>query len=137
MVQRKVLVVEEEASIRNLLYALLDRLGWFSDAATSGQQALAKISRQSFDAVLLDLRYSDLAPERVAPGILEIRPTLVGRVLVITGEVTAQDTMSLIEGRCLHSGPRHNLVHKLWNKLWGRSRTSTPRLTLFSTMDSK
>lgn len=117
MGQRKVLIVEEESSIRNLLYTLVGRLGCDGDVACSGQQALAMISRRLFDAVLLDLRSSDLAPERVVSGILEIRPSLMGRVLVITGEVTDPETVSLIERNCLLHVPRGQLVHELWNKL--------------------
>ncbi len=129
MAQRKVLIVEEESSIRNLIYTLLSRLGCDSDVAYSGQQALAMISRQPFDAVLLDLRCSDLTPERVVSGILEIRPSLMGRVLVITGEVTDQDTINLIEHKCLLHVPRHHLVYELWNKLrtlWDFSGASYP-----------
>jgi len=120
--QRRVLIVEEESSIRNLIYTLLSTLGCDGDVAYSGQQALAMISRQPFDAVLLDLRCLDGGPERVVSGILEIRPNLMGRVLVITGEVTDQDTMDLIEHKCLLRVPRHRLLQELWNKLrmlWG------------------
>src|SRR6516164_7610384 len=117
MAQRKVLIVEEESSIRNLVYTLLGRLGCDGEVAYSGQQALAMISRQPFDAVLLDLRCSDLTPERVVSGILEIRPSLMGRVLVIAGEVADQETLSLIERRCLVSVPRHHLMYELWNHL--------------------
>ncbi len=97
VIQRRVLIVENESSIRNLFYTLLNTLGCHGDVACSGQQALAMISRQPFDAVLLDLRCLDPAPEQVLPGILEIRPNLMGRVLVITGDVTDQNTMDLID----------------------------------------
>jgi DNA-binding NtrC family response regulator len=115
MAQRKVLIVEEESSIRNLMYTLLSRVGCNADVAHSSRQALAMISRQPFDAVLLDLRCSDVAPERVVSGILEIRPSLVGRVLVITGDVADQNTV--IERGCLLTVPRHHLLFELWNKL--------------------
>jgi CheY-like chemotaxis protein len=69
MVQRKVLIVEEESSVRNLIYTLLGGLGYEGEVAYSGQQALAMIARQPFDAVLLDLRCSDLTPERAVSGI--------------------------------------------------------------------
>ena len=129
MTQRRVLIVEDESSIRNLIYTLLSTLGCDGDVAYSGQQALAMISRQPFDAVLLDLRCLDLAPERVVSGILEIRPNLMGRVLVTTGDVTDQNTIDLIEHKCLLRVPRHHLVFELWNKLrilWGFSGASYP-----------
>lgn len=122
MSQRRVLIVEDESSIRNLIYTLLSTFGCDGDIACSGQQALAMISRQPFDAVLLDLRCLDPAPERVLSGMLEIRPNLMGRVLVITGEVTDQNTMDLIEHKCLLRVPRRHLVYDLWSKLrllWG------------------
>ena len=129
MVQRKVLIVEEESSIRNLIYTLLGGLGCEGEVAHCGQQALAMISRQPFDAVLLDLRCSDLTPEPVVSGILEIRPSLMGRVLVIAGEVTDEETLSLIERSCLVSVTRHHLMYELWNQLralWDVSTASYP-----------
>lgn len=129
MTQRRVLIVEEESSIRNLIYTLLSTLGCDGEVAYSGQQALAMISRRPFDAVLLDLRCLDEAAEQVVSGILEIRPNLMGRVLVITGEVADQETMDLIERKCLLCVPGHNLVYQLWNKLrmvWDFSRASYP-----------
>jgi CheY-like chemotaxis protein len=115
--QRKVLIVEGEPAISRLICTLLGGRGGDGDVACSGQQALAMISRQPFDAVLLDLRCSDPSPERPRSGVLEIHPSLVGRVLVITGEVADQDTMSLVERRCLVSVSRYRLVYELWNKL--------------------
>ena len=117
MAQRKVLIVEQESSIRNLIYTLLGRLGCNGEVAYRGQQALAMISRQPFDAVLLDLRCSDASPERAVSGILEIRPSLVGRILVISGEVANQETLSLIERRCLLSVSRHHLLYEVWCRL--------------------
>ncbi len=114
--RRKVLIVEDEPSIRNVLYVLLAALGCEGDVAYTGQQALAMISRERFDAVLLDLRCNNLAPDDVVAGIKELRPSLVGRVLVITGEVTDPRTMELIERHCLP----HVMATRLTQELWGR-----------------
>jgi CheY-like chemotaxis protein len=55
MAQRKVLIVEEESSVRNLIYTLLGRLGCNGDVAYSGQQALAMIYRQPFRCCIAGL----------------------------------------------------------------------------------
>lgn len=114
---RKVLIIEDEPSIRNILYVMLAGLGCEGDVAYSGQDALAKISRESFDAVLLDLRCANLPAEQVVSKIMEIRPNLVGRVLVITGEVRDAPTLELIERHCLPNIPRNRLKHDLWGRL--------------------
>lgn len=115
--RRKILVVEDEPSIRNVIYLLLGALKCDGDVAYSGQQALSMLARESFDAVLLDLRSSDLPPEQVVHEMSEIRPSLVGRILVITGELSDRRTMDLIEQNCLSCVRRAHLVHDLWDRL--------------------
>lgn len=94
---RKVLLVEGEPVAREVLRVLVKNLGCEGEVAADGQQALAMVSSEDFDAVLLDLRSSSLPPEEVVSGIHDIRPSLVGRVLVITGEVDDRLTLDLIE----------------------------------------
>lgn len=123
--RRKVLIVEDEPAIRNVLYVMLAGLGCDGDIAYSGQEALAMISRESFDAILLDVRCSNLPAEEVVSKIKEIRPNLVGRVLVITGEVSDSRTMELIERYCLPHVPRSRLTQELWARLRGLLGLST------------
>ncbi len=94
---RKVLLIEGEPVSRDLLRTLIKNLGCHGEVAADGQQGLAMVSSDDFDAVLLDLRSSSLPPEEVVAGIHDIRPSLVGRVLVITGEVDDRATLDLIE----------------------------------------
>lgn len=117
VVRRKILIVEDEPSIRNALYVLLAGVNCESEVAVSGRQALAMISRESFDAILLDLRCSGLAPQQVLEQIHKLRPALVGRVLVITGELADPQALELIERNCLPHVPRNRLVQDLWVRL--------------------
>ena len=124
---RKVLIIEDEPSIRNILYVLLAGLGCEGDVAYSGQQALAMISREQFDAVLLDLRCTDVTAAQMVSQIKEIRPSLLGRVLVITGEVTDPQAMELIERHVLPHIPGSRLISDLWGQLRGILGVSTSR----------
>ncbi len=124
--RRKVLIVEDEPSIRNVLYVLLAGMGCEGHVAYSGQQALAMISREKFDAVLLDIRSSTLPAEHVVSQIKEIRPNLVGRVLVITGEFTDPKTLELIERHCLHRVRQSRLAEEVWTRLRALFGTSSP-----------
>ena len=116
---RKVLIVEDDAAIRNVLYVLLAGLGCEGDVAYSGKQALSMLSKDRFDAVLLDLRCSNLPAADMVSQIKEIRPSLVGRVLVITGEVNDAQTMEIVEKNCLPHVPRNRLMQDLWSRLRG------------------
>lgn len=115
--RRKVLVVEEESSIRNLIYVLLGAMQCESDVACSGPQALAMVEREDFDAVLLDLRSSSLAAKQIVSGIQQMRPSLIGRVLYITGEVSDPGILDLIERNCITRVRRAHLLHDVWDRL--------------------
>jgi DNA-binding NtrC family response regulator len=114
-----VLIIEDEPAIRNALFVLLAGMGCEGDVAYNGQQALSMISREQFDAVLLDLRCSNAPAEEIVSQIKEIRPNLVGRVLVITSEVSDPRTIDLVSRYLLRSVPRSRLMPELWGQLRG------------------
>jgi two-component system response regulator PilR (NtrC family) len=109
--RRKVLIIEDEPSIRNVLYVLLAGLGYDGDAASDPHQALSMIRKDQFDAVLLDLRTAQL-PQMVS-AITELRPSLVGRVLVITGEVSDPKTLEMLARYAVPHVPRSRVTADL------------------------
>ncbi|HXW15959.1 MAG TPA: response regulator [Terriglobia bacterium] len=115
--RRKVLIVEDEPSIRNVLYVLLAGLGCDGDVAYDTQEALSMLNRDRFDAVLLDLRSAHLPPEQMVSAITEVRPSLVGRVLVIAGEVSDAETMEMFERCAVPHVPRSRVTSDLWGCL--------------------
>jgi DNA-binding response OmpR family regulator len=112
------LIIEDEPSIRNVLYVLLAGLGCDGDVAHSTDQAVSMIRHGQFDAVLLDLRSADALPQ-MDTAIREFQPSLVGRVLVITGEVSDPAILEMLE--------RYSVPHirrsRVSSDLWGRLRT--------------
>ncbi len=131
---RTILVVEGEQSIRSVLRLL--RSGLSSDDATGlgSRRALAEVSRDSFDAILLDIRCANLPTNdsgpHVKPNVREVRPRLVGRVLVLTSEVSDLETMNMIERRCLRGAMRKRTFKDLWDLLRPmRSPSKTPETT--------
>ena len=51
----RVLVIEDQAVLRRLLYAMLEEEGYAVDAAADGAEGLAKAQAWPYDAVVLDL----------------------------------------------------------------------------------
>ncbi len=54
--ERSVLVVDDELLIRDLLYDFFMQKGYKVSVADSGPAAMEKLSRQSFDVLLVDLK---------------------------------------------------------------------------------
>ena len=117
--RRKILVIEDEYTIRNVLYALLAGFDCDSEIAHSGRQAIGMIARDSFDAVLLDLRSNSVPAEEMVARIKQLQPSLVGRVLVISGEVTDPKTLEWLESQCLTPIGANNLMQEPWSRLRG------------------
>jgi DNA-binding NtrC family response regulator len=124
--RRKVLIIEDDASIRNVLYVLLAGQQCDGHVATSGRQALSMIGREAFDAILLDMRCQNVSPDQMLSQISELHPNLIGRVLVITGEVTDAKSLEMIERNCLPHVSRGKLTTDLLSQiraLFGFSNT--------------
>jgi DNA-binding NtrC family response regulator len=115
--RRKVLIIEDDASIRNVLYVLLASQRCEGDVATSSRQALAMIGREAFDAILFDVRCQNVLPDQMLSQISELRPNLVGRVLVITGELTDAKSLEMIERNCLPHISRSKLTTDLLGQI--------------------
>lgn len=113
--RRKVLIIEDEPSIRNVLYVLLAGLGCDGDVAHNTDQAVDMIRQDQFDAILLDLRSAPLP--KMDSEIRKLQPSLVGRVLVITGEVADQATMEMLERYAVPHIPRSRVSSDLWGRL--------------------
>ena len=115
--RRKVLVIEDEPSMRNVIYVLLAGLGCDGDVASDSQHALAMIRQDRFDAVLLDLRSAHMPPDQMVSAITELRPSLVGRVLVITGEVSDPNTLEMLESVAVPHVARSRVTSDLWSRM--------------------
>jgi len=114
---RNVLIVEDKPSIRRVFHVLLAGLGCEGDIAHNGYLALSIIDRGSFDMLLLDLQCSEIPPGEMASAIKELRPKLVGRVLMIAGEVSDPRIMKVIKNNCWSYVSWWQFVQDLWERL--------------------
>lgn len=67
----KILVVEDEAEIRDVIVAYFRREGWKVDVTPNGNEALQMFDYQKHDLVILDLKLEGLAGEEVCQLIRE------------------------------------------------------------------
>jgi CheY-like chemotaxis protein len=84
-----VLVVEDEASIAEMLAEILAAEGYEVDLACNGRVALEKIGAQDYDLILSDLRMPELDGVGLYGELERQHPDLLRRLIVITA--TAED----------------------------------------------
>lgn len=100
---KKVLIVDDEAVVRNGIGRILDNMGISSDQAGNGHDALDLLAGQTFDLVLLDIRMPDMDGLDTLKRIQSINPKL--NVIMITGYPTIDTAVN-----CIKSGAVDYLV---------------------------
>ena len=86
-----VLIVDDDADIRQALGDMLKAEGYGIHAAATGSDAIAKTTHTFYGAVLLDIGLPDLDGHAVLRSMREVDPTLP--VIVLTGYVTERNTI--------------------------------------------
>ncbi len=89
----RLLVVDDEPGIRQLLQMHLSREGHLVVTAANGEEALRRIRQAPapFDVILSDLRMPGMDGEELLRRILWNHPDAARHLVVMTGEVTAQE----------------------------------------------
>ena len=80
---KRILLIDDDMDMCTLLGRFLQRKGFETDAAYSGNKGIAKFKEQHFDVVLCDFRLGDKEGREVLKEIKEINPHTV--VIIITG----------------------------------------------------
>lgn len=86
--QRRVLVVDDEAGLRNMLvFGLADR-GYHVAVASGGEEAVEKVKHEKFDLVVCDIMMPDMGGVEVLKAIKRTQPE--AEVLMATGYATLE-----------------------------------------------
>ena len=93
----KVLAVDDEPVITDLLTRILTGLGHEVDTAPDGAEALRMINLTDYDAILLDVKMPGLGGPEVLRCLEGLRPEIVDRVLFITGDTVSPGTQSFLQ----------------------------------------
>jgi len=61
----KILIIDDESGILNMLETKLTRTGFLVDTAKSGEEGLAKIKLNNYSLILTDLQMPDISGDKI------------------------------------------------------------------------
>ncbi len=93
--RRHLLLVEDEAPLRQALAERLAEHGFEVEQADTGEQAIEQLAEFAFDIVITDLRLPGLDGTRVLEAALLRYPDIVG--IIVTGYGTVKDAVEAIK----------------------------------------
>lgn len=91
----RLLVIEDERDLREMLVAALRSVGYAVDAAADGEDGLFKATAWEYDAVVLDLMLPKLSGGELLRRLRQKRRT---PVLILTARDTVQDRVQGLDG---------------------------------------
>lgn len=80
---KRILIIDDDMDMCQLLGHFLQRKGFETETAHTGNKGLAKFGESKFDVVLCDFRLGDMDGRKVLQKVKEINPGVV--VIIITG----------------------------------------------------
>ena len=84
--QKRILIVDDEKMIRDLLNITLSRAGYETQAVADGSEALKALRRESFDLAITDVVMPGVSGLELLKLIRRDHPAT--RVLILTGQPT-------------------------------------------------
>ena len=88
----KILVVDDELTVRQLLTGVLEDEGYEVETVASANDALDKLDSQDYNLVLLDIKMPGMSGIELFENMQKVNPAMTKKVLFITGDVMEADT---------------------------------------------
>jgi PAS domain S-box-containing protein len=94
----RVLVVDDEASVRVSLQRYLAGKGHEVETTASGEDALTRLKASKYDAVIVDMRMPDLSGEQLFERLRSHDPAHAERVIFTTGDLVNEQMRRFLDG---------------------------------------
>ncbi len=94
---KRILVVDDEEAVRDLLARLLTHDGHVVTTASSGNEALPLAHDGPFDLIISDLRMPGMGGQELYENLRAKGHSLASRVLFITGDTVSSETRSFLD----------------------------------------
>jgi CheY-like chemotaxis protein len=94
--QRTILIVDDEAEIRETLAEILTGAQHRVVTSSSGREALERLALETYDVILTDIRMPDLDGRTLYQEIEQRWPGKGGRVVFVTGDTLASASREFV-----------------------------------------
>jgi len=118
--EKKILIVDDEESVRSILKDILESEGFTPDVAEDGEVAIQKMQKQSYDLIITDLMMPKKDGLEVLKNAGQLYPDIV--VLVLTGFGTLESAIKSIQLGAKDYITKPFNVIDLINKIYGNLR---------------
>jgi excisionase family DNA binding protein len=88
MGKAKILVVDDEDLVQDLMRDILGRHGYQADQARTGKEGMDLVQKNKYDLMFLDIKLPDVDGDKIYEKVVEAQPSL--HVIIITGLADAQ-----------------------------------------------
>jgi signal transduction histidine kinase/ActR/RegA family two-component response regulator len=109
----RILVVEDEPTVAQLLVDILQEEGHRAEAVLDSQEGLARLSRGPYDLVICDLRMPGLDGRAFYQALARADSPMQDQILFITGDTLAPETLEFLEPNRLPYVAKPFLVEEL------------------------
>jgi two-component system NtrC family sensor kinase len=94
---KKVLVIDDEESILEMMKETLSQEGYEVDTAPDGESGLRRLNQISYDLTLCDWKMPGLNGQEIYERIKSSNPAVSDRMIFITGDVINEKTQTFLE----------------------------------------
>jgi DNA-binding NtrC family response regulator len=92
--QARILIVDDDESIRKVLASILEEKGYRVDTAQSGKEAIEKTQSEFYNLALVDIRLPDMDGTEVLASVKETNPPMVK--IIVTGYPSLQNAIDAV-----------------------------------------
>lgn len=92
--QARILVIDDEESIRKSLAAVLEEKGYIVDTAENGKEAIERSKTRPYNLALIDIRLPDMDGVQLLTGMKETIPKTVK--IIITGYPSLENAIEAV-----------------------------------------
>jgi PAS domain S-box-containing protein len=94
---QRLLVVDDEPGLREVLGAVLESHGYVVTCAGNGLEALEHVKQNHFDLIISDMCMPEMDGERLYEALHERHPSLARRMLFVTGDTVSARSRTFLE----------------------------------------
>lgn len=103
---RRALVIDDEPTIASLLQEILDTVGFQTDVAHSGKEALHRLEDRDYEVVICDLRMPEIDGREIYREIRQSRVRLKDRFILTSGDVADPQARQFAERNGIQLVPK-------------------------------